>query len=122
MFSSQASGVINFNAGIFSTYSQSDSVISGVRVTFEDSKGKIWIGSNNDGLYLSDGGKLIQPNYNFLKNTTIFSICEGINGEIFFGTSDYGLIKLENGNYSQFTTASGLVSNRINSLKIIMAP
>ncbi len=119
LFSSQASGAIDLNTGIFSTHSQSDTVLSGVRVSFEDSNGKIWIGSNNDGLYLSEGGILTQPDYEYLKNTSIISICEGKNGEIFFGTSGYGLIKLENEMYSQFTTASGLISNHIKSLKII---
>ncbi len=119
LFSSQASGVVEYKSSGFTKFYNTDSLIAGVRVSFEDSKGRVWIGSNNDGLFLLENDQIHEVNYQHLKNTTLFSICEGSDGTLYFGTSDSGLVLYKNGNYSQLTIESGLNSNHVKALKKI---
>jgi len=65
---------------------------------FEDSNGRLWIGTENGGLNLfdSDKGKFIRYrsdpfDENSLNNNSIWSICEDLTGNLWFGTHAGGI-------------------------------
>ena len=56
---------------------------------FQDSKGYIWFGTNSGGVGKFDGNKFYQLTTNDgLINDVVFSIVEGNNNEMIFGTSN----------------------------------
>lgn len=89
---------------------------NGVFSLFEDSQGRLWIGTVGGGLLcLKDGqfsGYSIQ---NGLPDNSVRAICEDQKGNIWIGTED-GLGLLENGKIRVFTTQDGLGSNVIRTL------
>lgn len=63
---------------------------SSVRVILEDSKGNIWIGSNDEGLHkinIADGTSRTYTTQNGLPNNSVRAICEDRTGNIWVGTA-----------------------------------
>ncbi len=75
--------------------------------------GTIWLGAYN-GIYTFD-----ETTYNhisYLTDTSIVDIQEDINGDIWFGTSGYGLGYFDGTNYVTYTTNDGLITDYVHSI------
>ena len=87
-----------------------------IRVSYEDQKGNIWVGTRSGGIARIDVNGQIEI-FNMKKglgSNFIMSIEEDIDGNILVGTNDAGLnIIRENGKIDIFKEENGLVSNLV---------
>lgn len=91
----------SYNNGIWSkisTLQKSDGLAGAkIRSLFEDSKGRLWVGSEYEGLaILADGGSTIMTKKNGLSNNEVKIIKEEIDGTIWIGTRE-GLVRIDKG-------------------------
>ena len=83
------SGIMRYDGSAFEIFNSADGFTSG-RILFEDSKGRIWIGTNGDGVMVY----LHQDDYRHfgyeegLRAASIRSFAEDNDGRIFVGTTD----------------------------------
>ena len=85
-----------------------------VRAAVADSKGNLWIGTQEDGLYCISGGT--QTHFGKkegLNNETIRSLYADAEGVLWIGTYGGGLNRFENGHFTAFTTRDGLPSDAL---------
>ncbi len=87
----------------------------GIYCLFQDSKGRVWIGTNKDGLYVLDGGKLTHYRYSAankysLPSDTVYDIVTDKHGRIWIATYGGGLATVvESGDTMKFISKfSGL--------------
>jgi signal transduction histidine kinase/ligand-binding sensor domain-containing protein/CheY-like chemotaxis protein len=94
---SEGIDLARFRDGNFKSYSIKEGLISnGVLSVFEDSKGRVWMGTQN-GLSEYKGGKFFTYNTNDNKYTSLTgSIVEDKNGQLWVGTNN-SLYQLHNG-------------------------
>ena len=81
------SGVIRYDGSVFERLPTDSGLTSG-RVLFEDSRHRIWVGTNDNGVVVIDGEK--KRNYTFregLPSSSIRSFAEDSTGNIFIGTT-----------------------------------
>ncbi len=81
-------GIYCYDGSVFRLMSEWNE-ITNVRAMFCDSKDRIWIGTNDNGVFLYDGGK-ISVNYNKssgLTSNSVRSFCELSDGTIYIGTT-----------------------------------
>lgn len=80
------SGVICYNGSKFERLDSTDGLTS-ARDIYEDSKGRIWVGTNDNGVILIEGEKRIHYTYEEgLPSSSIRAICEDGKGNIYIGT------------------------------------
>ena len=98
----------------------------GGRVVFEDSKGRLWLGFNGNGLgcYDPKSGKTRLWNTGMQKEKTImgnlvFDICEDRKG-IIWVTTNNGItgIDIEHDVYTSFNQSNGLMSNAASAIAV----
>ena len=92
-------GLIRYDGTTFRNYSEEGSVkSSSIRMLFEDSMGRLWIGTNDMGVYLYENGKFtLLANDNANAYLSVRSFAEGNDGTVYAGTTS-GLAKIsENG-------------------------
>ena len=81
------SGIIRYDGTTFERLSVGTGLTSG-RAIFEDSKGRFWIGTNDNGVVLIDGQKNKHYTYkDGLSSSSIRSFAEDKYGNIFIGTT-----------------------------------
>ena len=81
------SGIIRYDGANFERLDTSDGLTSG-RGLFEDSKGRIWVGTNDNGVVLIDHGERTQFTYKEgLSSSSIREFAEDNNGNVFIGTT-----------------------------------
>lgn len=84
-------GLIRFDGVEFTTIRRgknNDYTFASVRTVMEDSKGQIWIGSNDEGLFMhSESGNKSFTIENGLPNNSVRALCEDQNGNIWIGTA-----------------------------------
>ncbi len=81
---------------------------------FEDVSGKIWIGTENDGVFVYDDGEI--ENYtekNGLSGNALLSGLEDKRGDIWFGFRDGGVSRLPVEKFIIYTEKNGLASNTV---------
>lgn len=81
-------GLIRYDATSFRNYSTEGKIPSSIRSLFEDSKGRLWIGTNDDGVYLYEKGKFKKIESE--KGNTFSCIrdfAEGKDGTVYVATS-----------------------------------
>ena len=101
--STSGSGIITFRKGSLHYSNEADLNVRlcsrFLTMLFEDSRGRIWAGSENNGLSCFDPINREMLHFpeleNLVGNHTVFTFCEDENGTIFIGTSD-GLYTLDN--------------------------
>ena len=85
-------GLVRFDGVAFTNIRRSrtnDYKFSSVRTILEDSKGNIWIGSNDEGVHkiFPDGTSKAYTNKNGLPNNSVRALCEDKAGNIWIGTA-----------------------------------
>lgn len=81
------SGIIRYDGNSFTRLDTSDGLTNG-RGLFEDSKGRIWIGTNDNGVVVIDGNKKTHLTYKEgLPSSSIRVFAEDNEGNVFFGTT-----------------------------------
>ncbi|WP_051538040.1 ATP-binding protein [Butyrivibrio proteoclasticus] len=81
------SGVIRYDGSAFDRLSTEDGLTS-ARALFEDSKGRIWVGTNDNGVVVIDGETRTHITYKEgLPSSSIREFAEDLEGNIFVGTT-----------------------------------
>ncbi len=85
-------GLVRFDGVKFTNIRRNrtnDYKFSSVRTILEDSKGNLWIGSNDEGVHkiLPDGTSIAYTKKNGLPNNSVRALCEDKNGNIWIGTA-----------------------------------
>ena len=84
----------------------------------EDSRGRLWIGTQDVGLLCYEDGAVIpRSNLDGLHTQTINSIAEGTNGALWLGTPS-GLERLEGPAITHFTTKNGLPNDFVSNVHV----
>ncbi len=81
------SGVIRYDGSVFERRDTSNGLTS-ARGIFEDKKGRIWVGTNDNGVILIDG--MDEKHYTYkdgLESSSIRTFAEDGNGNVFIGTT-----------------------------------
>ena len=109
----EGSGVCRFNGSEVIILDKDEGLTGNVvRSLYEDSKGNIWIGTDN-GLDKYDGYDLHSFRETDISETNVLAINEDRNGNIWIGTQSKGLFRISEGDsleIENFTTSNGLVS------------
>ena len=115
-------GLVKFDGVEFTILNRStnkDLGIVSVRTILQDSRGNLWLGSNDEGLHkISENGSKLYTVENGLPNNSVRAICEDKNGNIWVGTAS-GVIyltpdgKLINPQFGAGTTANGVIVSHL---------
>ena len=115
-------GLVRFDGVAFTSINRSldsDYSIVSVRVIIQDSRGDIWLGSNDEGLQkISKSGNKLYTLADGLPNNSIRALCEDKSGNIWIGTAG-GVVyltpdgKLLSPQFAPGTTASGVIASHI---------
>ncbi len=114
------SGVSKYNGLSFENFNKKDG-LSENRVTssYQDKDGNIWFGHWSGGISKYDAAKKqfeeITPG-KIESKKTINCILQDKNGAIWIGTEGQGIIKSENGNFTQLTSKAGLAGDDVTAL------
>ncbi len=81
------SGIIRFDGNNFDRLPTTNGLTSG-RAFFEDSKGRIWVGTNDNGAAVIDGEEIVQYTYkDGMPSSSIRNFAEDKEGNIFIATT-----------------------------------
>jgi ligand-binding sensor domain-containing protein/signal transduction histidine kinase len=83
----------------------------------EDSKGKLWIGTQDNGLLCYDDGVVRWVMLHMFDSQTVNSIAEDAQGTLWIGTPS-GLARLQGEKVSRFTTADGLPNDFVSNVHV----
>lgn len=87
-----------------------------VRRIFRDSQGRLWLGTNSDGVYVHDGKDLQQYSVDQgLAGRQVTGIVEAEPGQIWFAT-DGGVSAFDGKGFKNYTTDNGLTANHLWSI------
>lgn len=90
---SQGSGILEYANGKINALEQSD--LTSARTMTEDSGGKMWIGTNNEGVLRLDSSNALMLPFPEISNTVVMDIVEGEGNAIWIATNGNGVWKLE---------------------------
>lgn len=98
----QESGLISLAKGKFTRHGKTEGLNYLYRALLIDKSNTLWSASSEKGWFSYCNGKFEFIKYpQPLKNIEVRDICEGKNGEIYFGTLGEGLFKYQNGKLSK---------------------
>ncbi len=82
------SGILRYDGSTFTRLPVSDGFTNG-RGLFEDSKGRIWVGTNDNGVVVLDGNARTHLTYkDGMPSSSIRSFAEDTDGNVFIGTTE----------------------------------
>src|ERR1051326_4392050 len=82
---------------------------SSVSVVYCDHRGRMWIGTQGDGLIrLQNGKETVFNKTNGLSNNGIASVCEDASGNLWFGTKGEGVMKYRDDRFTYYENVEGL--------------
>jgi signal transduction histidine kinase/ligand-binding sensor domain-containing protein len=116
LFSTQASGIIKYENGIFLSPAYNQELPNFIRKVIVDNQGRIWAGTNNRGLYSINDNEIIPLNVPELDNITIMDIAVNNQNVIYAASRGIGLVEINDGAIRYFTEDDNLYSNVINCL------
>ncbi len=88
--------------------------VSGV---IQDNSGKMWIGTNGNGIIRYDGPALNSYTHELgISNTIIWCINQDYTGNLWLGTNGGGVCRFDGKNYTTFTTRQGLADDIVWSI------
>ena len=115
-------GLVRFDGIEFTAINRSldrDYEFVSVRTILQDSKGNLWLGSNDEGLQkISDSGNKLYTIREGLPNNSIRTLAEDLNGNIWVGTAG-GVVyitpegRLISPQFAPGTTANGVIASHI---------
>ena len=115
-------GLVKFDGVEFKTLNRATDKEYGfasARTIIQDSRGDIWIGSNDEGLHkISEAGNCVYTIESGLPNNSVRAICEDARGNIWVGTAS-GVVyitpdgKLINPQFGAGTTANGVIASNL---------
>lgn len=115
-------GLVRFDGVEFNTLSRATNKDYGfvsVREILQDSRGNIWLGSNDEGLQkISKDGNIIYATESGLPNNSVRTLCEDTAGNIWVGTAS-GVIyitpegHLINPQFGAGTTSNGVIASNL---------
>lgn len=115
-------GLVRFDGVAFTSINRaldSDYSFVSARIILQDSRGDIWLGSNDEGLQkISDKGNKLYTLEDGLPNSSIRALAEDLSGNIWIGTAG-GVVyltpdgKLITPQFAPGTTASGVIASHI---------
>ncbi len=115
-------GLVKFDGVEFTTLnriSNKEYDFVSARTIIQDSRGDIWVGSNDEGLHrISDAGNKTYKMENGLPNNSVRALCEDTIGNIWVGTAS-GVVyitpngKLINPQFGAGTTANGVIASNL---------
>jgi ligand-binding sensor domain-containing protein/serine phosphatase RsbU (regulator of sigma subunit) len=103
-------GLCRYSKGSFNHFTDKEILNRIVTCLNEDNNGNVWLSSYDEGIFKYDGEKFITYNETTRSN---FIYNDG-GGTMYFGT--VGILKLENGKFSRYTTEQGLPTNVIGAM------
>jgi signal transduction histidine kinase/ligand-binding sensor domain-containing protein len=113
-FSTQGSGLITLHNQQFSRLSVSE--VYSIRKTIKDSRGRLWIATNNEGVYFQKNNESKKLEHPALEQVIIPDIIEDESQNIWIGTGGNGILRYsDNGKSDHFTSQDGLPDNYISS-------
>ncbi|MEX1276097.1 MAG: two-component regulator propeller domain-containing protein, partial [Bacteroidota bacterium] len=90
-----------------------------VNAILQDSRGYIWLGTQ-EGLVRFDGIQFFvfdKKHFNAMTSNYVWTIAEGPDGSLWFGTQGGGLCRIKENQCTAFTTKDGLPSNHVTALQ-----
>lgn len=90
-----------------------------VNAILQDSRGYIWLGTQ-EGLVRFDGIRFSvfdKKHFNAMTSNYVWTIAEGPDGSLWFGTQGGGLCRIKENRCTAFTTKDGLPSNHVTALQ-----
>lgn len=119
-FASQGSGIITYSNKKFQPVEPvNDKAPKSVRSLLMNADGSVWIGSNNEGLFLLSADRYItkvaDPE---LDDISILDMAKDATGKLWLATDGYGLAAYDGSKLEFFKEANGLVSNTVNSVAV----
>jgi len=113
-FTSRETGLIKYNGSNFVLFNTSNGLTSNkTNQLFTDSKGRLWVGTDNAGVNIIEGGKVAI--IDDLRNSTISSFYEDKDGNIWIGTEGEGAYVLKDNTLYNIQEKHGVISNNIRS-------
>src|SRR5206468_9863383 len=113
----RGSGLLRYRSGQFRTYTAADGLPSAnVSAIFEDSHGTLWIGTLDHGI-----GRFRDEHFDFasesigIGNQAVTSFIEDHEGNIWIGSAN-GLTRIAEARVVSFTTAHGLLADKVRSV------
>jgi len=103
-----------YDGQIFRQMNDDDGVpISRVRALFEDSRGRLWIGTNNNGFYVREPGSIKKSN--IIPQVGVRSFAETSDGAVYVGNSN-GIICIDRDGKVYMITDSRITGSTVTSL------
>ncbi len=116
LLGSQGSGLIEFNAGIFSVYKPRQGKIpKSIRTLLKTKRGDIFLGTNA-GLFRLRNDTVTAIVSSNLVEASVTALVEGADGTIWVGTDGFGLFSIHESTIQRFTRKDGLNSDNVGSL------
>lgn len=111
-----SNGLFRFTEGRFRRFTQADGLSSeNVYVIFQDSSGRIWIGTDSGGINRFDGDRFsAYTTRDGLPQNDILNLYEDNQKNIWVGTRG-GICRIHEGKFDSFTARQGLSSNTVMS-------
>ena len=116
LFSTQASGIIEYKNGTFLSPSYNQELPNYIRRVIVDFNGKIWAGTNNRGMYSVNDNVIESLNHSELENITIMDIAVNKQNVIFAASRGMGLVEINDDSFRFLTEEENLYSNVVNCL------
>jgi len=121
-FGTRGSGLLRYRSGQFRTYTVADGLPSAnVNAIYEDSHGTLWIGTLDHGV-----GRFRNEHFDFasdaigIGNKAVSSFLEDREGNLWIGSTN-GLTRVAEGKVISFTTAEGLLADKVRTVNAIPA-
>ena len=114
--STQSSGLMHFEGGVFSEIPDASSLPNSIQTTFIDSNNRLWIGTRNAGVYYLENNKITRFSIPSFDDKSIMGFTNDENGNLWIASEGAGVAKITGNDVVRSTVADGLASNIVNAI------